>query len=51
MSGCVGLIFLALMSASEATRVYAGLYERLASGVLSLWVFVSAWRLRKPGVG
>lgn len=51
MSGCAGLIFLALMSASEATRAYAGLYERLASGVLSLWVFVIAWRLRTRGMG
>jgi len=45
-SGCAGLVFLVLMSASEATHVYTGLYERLASGVLTLWVFVSAWRLR-----
>lgn len=44
-SGCAGLIFLALMSESEATRVGTGLYERLASGVLSLWVFVTAARL------
>lgn len=35
------------MSASEATHVYTGLYECLASGVLTLWVFVSAWRLRR----
>jgi len=46
VSGCAGLTFLALMSASEATRSYTGLYERLASGVLTLWVFVTAWRLR-----
>lgn len=44
-SGCAGLIFLALMSASEATHVHTGLYERLASGVLTLWLFVTAWRL------
>jgi len=44
-SGCAGLIFLALMSSSEATRVGTGLYERLASGVLSLWVLVTAARL------
>jgi len=50
-SGCAGLIFLALMSTSEAAHAYAGLYERLASGVLSLWVFVIAWRLRTPGIG
>ena len=41
-SGCAGLIFLVMMSASEATHVHTGLYERLASGVLSLWVFVTA---------
>ena len=45
-SGCAGLVFLALMSAAETTHVYTGLYERLASGVLTLWVFVIAWRLR-----
>jgi len=45
-SGCIGLMFLALMSASEATHAYTGLYERLASGVLTLWVFVTAARLR-----
>ncbi len=44
-SGGTGLIFLALMSASAATRVDTGLYERLASGVLSLWVFMLAARL------
>ena len=45
-SGCAGLIFLALMSASEATHAYTGLYERLASGVLTLWIFVTALWLR-----
>lgn len=34
------------MSASEATHVHTGLYERLASGALTLWIFVTAWRLR-----
>lgn len=48
-SGCAGLIFLALMSASEATHVHTGLHERLASGVLTLWMFVTAWRLRTLG--
>ncbi|MCG2576962.1 DUF998 domain-containing protein [Dechloromonas sp. XY25] len=48
-SGCTGLIFLALMSASEATHIHTGLHERLASGVLTLWVFVTASRLRKLG--
>ncbi|HLO63448.1 MAG TPA: DUF998 domain-containing protein [Azonexus sp.] len=46
-SGCAGLIFLVLMSASEATHVHTGLYERLASGVLTLWIFVTAWRLHR----
>lgn len=45
-SGCAGLVFLVLMSASEVTHAYTGLYERLASGVLTLWVFVTAWSLR-----
>jgi hypothetical membrane protein len=45
ITGCVGLVFLALMSSSEATVAYVGLYERLASGVLTLWVFVTAARL------
>ncbi|MBS0353650.1 MAG: DUF998 domain-containing protein [Proteobacteria bacterium] len=46
VSGFAGLVFLMLMSASEATPGYAGLHERLASGVLTLWLFVTAWRLR-----
>ncbi|MDP3512024.1 MAG: DUF998 domain-containing protein [Sulfuritalea sp.] len=50
-TGCAGLGFLVLMSASEATHVHTGLYERLASGVLTLWVFVTAWRLRSPACG
>jgi len=44
-TGCAGLLFLALMSASEATHASTGLYERLASGVLTLWVLVTALRL------
>ena len=48
-TGGAGLIFLALMSGSEATHLYTGLYERLASGVLTLWVFVGALRLSLPG--
>ncbi|MBX3686048.1 MAG: DUF998 domain-containing protein [Rhodocyclaceae bacterium] len=44
-SGCAGILFLALMSASESTHVGTGLYERLASGALSLWVCVIALRL------
>lgn len=49
LSGTTGLIFLALMSASEATHAHTGLFERLASGVLTLWVFVTALRLRRIG--
>lgn len=49
LSGSAGLIFLALMSASEATHIHTGLYERLASGVLTLWIFVTAVRLRALG--
>lgn len=44
-TGGAGLLFLALMSASEAMRAHTGLYERLASGVLTLWVLVTALRL------
>jgi hypothetical protein len=39
------MLFLALMVGSDAPRAGTGLYERLASGVLSLWVFVVAARL------
>lgn len=42
-TGVAGLLFLGLMSAGDVSRV--GLYERLASGVLSLWVLVTALRL------
>ena len=45
VTGVAGLILLALMSASEATHAHTGLYERLASGVLTLWVLVTALRL------
>jgi hypothetical membrane protein len=48
-TGCAGLVFLVLMSASEATHVHTGLFERLASGMFTLWVFVTAWRLRTFG--
>jgi hypothetical membrane protein len=44
-TGSAGLLFLGLMSASEATHAYTGLHERLASGVLTLWVLVTALRL------
>lgn len=48
-SGCAGLLFLWLMSSGESTRAFVGLYERLASGVLTLWVFVTAWQLWRLG--
>jgi hypothetical membrane protein len=49
ITGVAGLLFLALMSASEAKHVYTGLYERLASGVLTLWVLMTAVRLDALG--
>ena len=48
-SGCLGLVFLSLMSWSSELRACTGLYERLSSGILSLWVLVFAvrlWRLK-----
>ncbi len=44
-SGCLGLVFLALMSWGAELRTGTGLYERLSTGVLSLWVLVFAARL------
>jgi uncharacterized protein DUF998 len=44
-SGILGLVFLLLMVWSEPQRAGTGLYERLSSGVLSLWVLVLAARL------
>ena len=46
VTGVAGLLFLSLMSGGDAARV--GLYERLASGVLSLWILLTALRLA-PG--
>ncbi len=49
VSGCLALLFLALMSWSAELRVGTGLYERLSTGLLSLWMFVVAvrlWRLK-----
>lgn len=43
VTGVTGLLFLGLMSAGDAARV--GLYERLASGVLSLWILLTALHL------
>lgn len=42
-TGIAGLLCLGLMSAGDVGRV--GLYERLASGVLSLWILLTALRL------
>jgi len=43
--GILGLVFLLLMVWSDEQRAGTGLYERLSSGVLSLWVLVFAARL------
>jgi hypothetical membrane protein len=51
--GTLGLAFLLLMVWSDALRAGTGLYERLSSGVLSMWLFVFAarlWRLGTQGV-
>jgi len=51
--GIVGLVFLLLMVWSAESRAGTGLYERLSSGVLSLWLFVFAarlWRLQACSV-
>jgi hypothetical membrane protein len=51
--GTVGLVFLLLMVWSAELRAGTGLYERLSSGVLSLWVLVFAarlWQLGADGV-
>jgi hypothetical protein len=44
-SGLLGLAFLALMSWTAELRTGTGLYERLSTGVLSLWVLVFAARV------
>ena len=54
VTGVGGLLCLALMSAGassgESTGLRVGLYERLASGLFSLWVLVgAAWLLRRLG--
>ena len=49
VSGCLALLFLALMSWSTELRVGTGLYERLSTGLLSMWMLVFAvrlWRLK-----
>lgn len=48
-SGLLGAIFLLLMLWSAEQKLLTGLYERLSSGILSLWVLVlavSLWRSR-----
>jgi len=47
-SGLAGLVFLLLMSSGDESRAGTGLYERLSSGVLSLWVLVFAASLPRP---
>ncbi len=46
-SGLLGLVFLLLMTSSDESRAGTGLYERLSSGILSLWVLVLAAGLRR----
>jgi hypothetical membrane protein len=43
--GAAGLVFLLLMVSSAELKAGTGLYERLSSGVLSLWVLAFAARL------
>jgi hypothetical membrane protein len=45
VSGCLALVLLALMSWSVELRAGTGLYERLSTGVLSLWMLMFATRL------
>jgi hypothetical membrane protein len=45
VSGVLGLVFLALMLWDAELRTMTGFYERLSTGVLSLWVLVFAVRL------
>jgi hypothetical membrane protein len=41
-SGILGVVFLVLMSRSTGSSAGTGLYECLASGVLSLWILIFA---------
>jgi len=53
VSGCLALVFLALMTWSAELRADTGLYERLSTGLLSLWMLVFAarlWWLKAYGV-
>ncbi len=45
VSSALGLAFLALMIWNPEPGGWRGLYERLASGTLSLWIFVFALRV------
>ena len=45
ITACVATLFVVLTSVSDATRAGTGLYERLSSGALSLWLLVFAARL------
>jgi hypothetical protein len=48
-SGIAGLTFFLLMTYSMDIRAGTGMYQRLSSGVLSLWLLVFAarlWRLQ-----
>jgi len=47
VSGILGLAFLLLMVWSAEHGTARGLFERLSSGVLSLWILVFALRLRR----
>jgi hypothetical membrane protein len=52
-SGVLGFLFLLLMLRSADSRTGTGLYERLSTGVLSLWVLVFAarlWWMRKTAM-
>jgi hypothetical membrane protein len=44
-SGILGLVFLVMMLLDGELRTNTGLYERLSTGVLSLWVLVFAVQL------
>jgi len=46
-SGVLGLAFLLLMVGSAEPGTARGLFERLSSGVLSLWILVFALRLQR----
>ncbi len=48
-SGVLGLAFLLLMLWSAEQGTARGLFERLSSGVLSLWILVFALRLQRRG--